>query len=116
METGPQGPESESQKDMSTTIPGLFTGGDCGGKFHYGANAGYHGMNFGWCTISGYHAAQSAIAWGRKNPPGRPSEKRSKKFSKICFSLSGEKGDESGRSNRHDPKEPDPLRHHYPKT
>ena len=64
------------QKDMSTTIPGLFTGGDCGGKFHYGANAGYHGMNFGWCAISGYHAAQSAIAWGLKNPPVIPSEKK----------------------------------------
>jgi succinate dehydrogenase / fumarate reductase flavoprotein subunit len=66
------------RKDMSTTVPGLFTGGDCGGKFHYGANAGYHGMNFGWCAISGYHAAQSAIAWGRENPPGTPSGKKIK--------------------------------------
>ena len=35
-------------------------------------------MNFGWCAISGYHAAQSAISWGRENPPGTPSEKKIK--------------------------------------
>lgn len=63
------------RKDMSTTIPGLFTGGDCGGKFHYGANAGYHGMNFGWCAISGYHAAQSAVKWAGEKSVGIPSER-----------------------------------------
>lgn len=59
--------------DMSTTIPGVFSGGDCGGKFHYGANAGYHGMNFGWCAISGYHAAQSAVKWIKEKNSTIPS-------------------------------------------
>ena len=79
--------------DMSTTIPGMFTGGDCGGKFHYGANAGYHGMNFGWCTISGYRAADSAVSWAREKNAAAPSEKLMKEALKdLLLPLSIKKG------------------------
>jgi succinate dehydrogenase/fumarate reductase flavoprotein subunit len=48
-------------RDMSTTIPRLFTGGDTGGKYHYGAGAGTGGLNFAWCAVSGYRAGESVI-------------------------------------------------------
>ncbi len=60
--------------DMSTAIPGVFSGGDSGGKYHYGANAGYHGMNIGWCAISGYRAALSAVKWINEKNSTDPSK------------------------------------------
>ncbi|MBI4322613.1 MAG: FAD-binding protein [Chloroflexi bacterium] len=52
-------------KDFSTTIPGLFTGGDTGAIPWYGAEAGYHGINLAWCCISGHHAGINAARWAR---------------------------------------------------
>lgn len=54
------------REDTSTTIPGVYAGGDSSGKYHYGACAGYHGYNFGWCAVSGDRAGRNAAAFAKK--------------------------------------------------
>ncbi len=52
----------KTDSQMETTIPGLFAVGDSTGKYWYGASAGYHGMNFAWCAVSGQRAGRAAAA------------------------------------------------------
>lgn len=61
-------------RDFSTSIPGLFTGGDTGAHPWYGAQAGYHGINLAWCCISGHHSGVAAARYARDVGEVEPDE------------------------------------------
>lgn len=63
-------------RDFSTTLPGLFTGGDSTAVPWYGAESGHHGINLAWSVISGHHAGIAAARWAREAGDARIDPER----------------------------------------